>query len=226
MERRGGWPPVGRVSFGSLRRTEPVNREFGFTRGTPVDRFFIEKFLQAHAGDISGRVLEIGDDMYTVRFGRGKVERSDILHAVAGNPAATIIGRLDTGEGLPDGAFDCVILTQTLHCIYDVHGAVRNIRRILRPGGVALVSIPGITQISRFDADRWGDYWRMTPAAVKRLFSEAFAESDLTLQENGNVLLAAAFLYGLVVEDLPGSAMEVLDPDYPLVTCVRARKAV
>jgi hypothetical protein len=67
---------VGAVGFGSLRRTEPISRDFGFVRGGPVDRYYIEGFLSRHAGDIAGRVLEIGDDTYTRRFGGGAVTQA------------------------------------------------------------------------------------------------------------------------------------------------------
>ena len=48
---------------------EPVSRSFGFDRGTPVDRRYIEQFLARHAAAIRGDVLEVGDDGYTRRFG-------------------------------------------------------------------------------------------------------------------------------------------------------------
>ncbi len=203
---------------------KPASRRFAFDRGTPIDRYFIVRFLERNAEFIRGRVLEVGDRGYTQTYGKDRVSRSDVLHVTAGNPEATIIGDLATGEGLPVGVFDCLILTQTLHVIYDVHSAVRNIFRLLAPGGVALVTIPGITPISRYDADRWGDFWRMTPEAVRRLFAESFSPEELTVESSGNVRLAAAYLYGLAVEEIPVSAFSESDPDYPLLTCVRAIK--
>src|ERR1041384_1893415 len=72
------WPPVGKVGFGSLRRTTPISGEFGLDRGEPVDRYYVEKFLERHAEDIRGRVLEIGDDRYTKKFGASRVIGSDV----------------------------------------------------------------------------------------------------------------------------------------------------
>jgi SAM-dependent methyltransferase len=221
---RGGWPPVGWIAWGSFQRLEPVNRTFGFQRGQPIDRHFIETFLQAHAEDIRGNVLEVGDRGYTLCYGGKRVVCSDVLHAVPGNPLATIVGRLDTGEGIPTEAFDCVILTQTMHVIFDIRAAVKNLRKMLKPGGVALVSIPCISQVSAYDADQWGDYWRMTPAAVKKLFAEAFPDDAIEIAEHGNVMVAIAFLQGLVIDDLSRQALETYDPQYPLLTCVRATR--
>lgn len=202
----------------------PASRLFAFDRGTPIDRYFIGQFLEANAEYIRGRVLEVGDRGYTQKYGGSRVARSDVLHVTAGNPEATIVGDLGTGKGLPRGVYDCLVLTQTLHVIYDVHSAVKNIHRLLKPGGIALVTIPGISPVSRYDADRWGDYWRMTPDATKRLFSEAFPARELSIEAFGNVRLAAAYLYGLAAEEIPASAFSENDPDYPLLICVRAKK--
>jgi SAM-dependent methyltransferase len=204
---------------------QPASRQFAFDRGTPIDRYFIARFLERNAEVIRGRVLEVGDRGYTQSYGGDRVSRSDVLHVTSGNPDATIVGDLAAGKGLPEGVFDCLILTQTLHVIYNVHSAVKNIRRLLKPGGVALVTIPGITPISRFDADQWGDFWRMTPAACKRLFAEAFSPDAVEVEAFGNVRLAAAYLYGLAAEEIPAPALSESDPDYPLLICIRAMKA-
>jgi SAM-dependent methyltransferase len=201
---------------------DPASRKFAFDRGTPIDRLLIERFLERHAADIRGRVLEIGARGYTMQYGGERVTRSDVLHAVAGNPEANIVGDLATGKGLVWGVYDCLLLTQTLHVIYDIRATVRNIHRMLKPGGVALVTFPGISQISRYDAERWGDFWRMTPQGAKRLFAEAFPAKGVSVEFSGNVRLAAAYLYGLAAEEIPPSALMECDPDYPLLICLRA----
>jgi len=202
----------------------PASRHFAFDRGTPIDRYFIARFLESNKQSIQGRVLEVGDRGYTQSCGGDRVSQSDVLHVAPGNPEATIVGDLVTGKGLPRGAFDCLILTQTLHVIYDVHAAVKNIHGLLKPGGVALVTIPMITPISRYDADRWGDFWRMTPAAAGRLFAEVFSPENVKVEAFGNVRLAASYLYGLAKEEIPAAAFTENDPDYPLLICIRAAK--
>jgi len=219
---RPGWPLSARISWGSLAGTDPISRSFGFDRGQPVDRFYLESFLAEHSQDIHGSVLEVGDPGYTRRFGGARVTRSDVLHAVPGNPEATLVGRLDTREGLKRELYDCLIVTQTLHCIYDIQAAVGTLGWLLKGGGVALVSLPGISQVSRHDAERWGDYWRLTPAAAVRLFESSFAKANVQVRSYGNVLAAVALLHGLAVSDLPKGALEKQDPDYPVLICVRA----
>jgi SAM-dependent methyltransferase len=203
---------------------QPASRQFAFDRGTPIDRYLMERFLERNAAVIRGRVLEIGEKGYTMQYGGSHVTKADVLHAVKGNPEATIVGDLVTGRGLKWDAYDCLLLTQTLHVIYDIHAAVKNIHRMLTPGGTALVTIPSLSQISRYDADRWGDYWRMTPGAVRRLFEEAFPAEGIELETHGNVRLATAFLYGLAAEEVPPDVLTEVDRDYPVLICVCARK--
>jgi LmbE family N-acetylglucosaminyl deacetylase/SAM-dependent methyltransferase len=222
-DRRHRPPPVGRVRFGNLRRVEPMSRDWGFDRGRPVDRYYIETFLADHAGDIKGRALEIVDDEYIRRFGTG-VTRTDILHVVPGNPAATIIADLSAGEEIPSDTFDCIVLTQTLHLIYQVQRAIATVHRTLKPGGVVLATMPGISQISRPDMDRWGDYWRFTSRSAKNLFAEAFGEEAVTVKTYGNVLAATALLYGLADRELSPPELDAWDPDYELLIGVRAVK--
>lgn len=139
--------PVGRVKFGDLESAIPISRNFGWDRGEPIDHYYIEQFLKRNAGDIQGRVLEIGDDSYSQMFGRGRIVKQDILHVHAGNPRATIVGDLSMPGVLPEAAFDCIIFTQTLHLIYDMATAMRRLHASLRPGGVLLATVPGISQI-------------------------------------------------------------------------------
>jgi glycosyltransferase involved in cell wall biosynthesis/SAM-dependent methyltransferase len=216
-------PPLGRVRFGDLRRVTPISPDFGFDRGLPVDRYYIEKFLGRHASEIAGRVLEIGDDSYTRRFGGARVTRADILHVHAGNPRATFVGDLTDPSVLPENTFDCIVLTQTLHLIYDVRLALERLRRALAPGGVLLVTAPGISAIDRGE---WGKtwFWSFTAVSMSRLFSDVFDDRALMLEEYGNVLSATAFLQGLAVEDLTLADLDPLDRSYPVILGVRARK--
>ncbi len=216
-------PPVGAVDFGSLRRLTPISRQFGFDRGLPVDRYYIEKFLAENKADIKGRVLEIGDNSYTRQFGGDRVTQSDVLHIVEGNPQATIVGDLSKAENIPSDAFDCLVLTQTLQMIYDVRSAVKTIHRILKPGGVALVTIPGISHVSE---DEWAKYWswNFTSKSGQLLFAELFPEGNIQLETHGNVLAAIAFLQGIATVELDSSELDHCDRQYEVIITVRAIK--
>jgi glycosyltransferase involved in cell wall biosynthesis len=215
--------PVGRVKLGDLRRVTPVSQCFGFDRGLPIDRYYIERFLARHASEIAGRVLEIGDDSYTRRFGGARVTRSDVLHLHRGNPRATIVGDLTDPDVLTAGAFDCIVLTQTLQLIYDVRLAIRQLHRALAPGGAVLVTAPGISQIDRGE---WGKtwFWSFTPAALERLFGEVFGPDAVMIERYGNVFAATTFLQGLAVEEIETADLDPIDPAYPVIIALRARK--
>jgi glycosyltransferase involved in cell wall biosynthesis len=217
------------VDFGDLRRTRPIARRFGFIRGRPVDRYYIERFLEQHAEDVHGRVLEIGDDSYTRQYGDGRVKRSEVLHAVGGNPKATFVADLTSADQIPSNAFDCVILTQTLHLIYDVQGALRTVHRILKPGGVLLLTVPGISQLDepgRPEDNVWGDtwYWGFTSLSAWRACEAVFGEGMVQVEPRGNVLAAVAFLHGLAAHELTRAELDDHDPLYQLVITARAMK--
>ena len=189
-----------------------------------LDRHFIESFLERRRSDIRGRILEIGDAHYTRQYGGDRVVRGDVLHAVEGNPKATLVGDLTTGGGIPAAAYDCIILTQTLQHIFDVRAAITNTHRALRPGGVLLATVPGISQISRYDMDRWGDFWRFTSLSVRRLLETAFPADAVVVETHGNVSLATAFCEGMAVEELEPGDLEHRDPDYELLITARATR--
>jgi SAM-dependent methyltransferase len=212
------------VDWGNLRRLQPISRSFGLDRGLPVDRYYIERFLEAHASDIHGRVLEVGDAAYTRKFGAARVSRSDVLHAVDGNPHATVVGDLSTGAGLEADAYDCLVLTQVFPFIFDVRAAVQHAHTALRPGGVMLATVPGLSQISQYDRERWGDYWRFTSQGIQRLFDQVFGLSQVETKVYGSVLAATALLQGLAAEELGADELDYLDPDYEVTIAVRAVK--
>ena len=209
--------------FGNLARLEPVSRQFGLDRGQAIDRVFIERFLERHRRDIRGRVMEVAEDTYTRRFGC-RVSVSDILHLDPAYRKATITGDLTRTNDWRAGTHDCIILTQTLQHVFDVAAAVRTVHRVLAPGGVVLVTVPGISQISRFDMERWGDFWRFTTRSVQELFERVFAPRDVQIKSYGNVWCSAAFLHGLSAAEIPPEALVRHDPDYQLVITVRAVK--
>jgi len=220
-----GIPPPGSVNFGDLRRVEPISRHYGADRGGhPIDRHYIERLLSRSAADVRGRVLEVGDDEYTRRYGGERVARRDILHVTPDNPRATFVADLADAPQIPDDSFDCVILTQVLYLVYDARSAVRTLHRILKPGGVLLVTVPGITQVPHGTvwAHTW--YWAFTDLSVRRMLGEVFGEDRVTVDSGGNVLAATAFLHGLAAEELAPDELDACDPDYPLVITARAQK--
>ena len=209
--------------LGLRARTEPVDDRWGYDRGTPIDRWYIERFLEAHRADIRGRALEVKDDGYVRRFG-SDVDHVDVLDVDPANARATVRADLETGEGLPDEPYDCFVLTQTLQYIRDPAAAVRHAHRLLAPGGVLLVTVPSITRMTLGEPGLV-DYWRFTEASCRALFDDVFGPARVTVESHGNLAASAAFLAGYALEELGAAERDRMDERFPLVVCVRATRA-
>jgi SAM-dependent methyltransferase len=210
--------------FCSLRRLQPIRPDSGARVGLGIGRYYIDKFIAQYAGDIRGRVLEVADRRYTTRYGGAHVLQSDVLHVKPGNPDATIVGDLTSADHIPADAFDCIILTQTLQYIWDTRAAVRTIRRILKPGGALLATVPGIAQITRYDMEQWGEYWRFTTLSAQRLFEEQFPPTCVCVKSYGNVLSTIARLHGILASELRPEELDHYDRDYDVIISIRATK--
>jgi glycosyltransferase involved in cell wall biosynthesis len=214
---------LSKINLGDLDRTTPFSTQFGYDRGGPLDRYYIENFLNENSFQIKGRALEIGDNIYTLKFGGNKLEKSDILHVDESNKQATYIGDLSNAPHLPSESFDCIILTQTLHLIYDYKAAIETCYRVLKPGGTLLLTVPGISHIAQ---DQWSKYWlwSFTDAALQRIMQEHFSEDNITIKTYGNVLVASAFLYGMGLPELKKEQLDYHDPHYQVIITVKAIK--
>jgi SAM-dependent methyltransferase len=209
--------------MGTLRRTEPLSSRFGSDRGQPVDRYYIESFLEAHRNDIRGRVLEIKDSAYTVRFGSG-VTASEVLDIDPSNQQATIVADLQRGGSIGKVDFDCFILTQVLGLIADLRSAIAESHRILRPGGVLLVTVPGLASRAADRTEAPADYWRFTTDALGFTLQQAFGADNVSLHSYGNVLTAVASLMGMAREELSLRELDIADMRFPVVAAARAVK--
>jgi glycosyltransferase involved in cell wall biosynthesis len=220
----GKRPPVGSVRLGDFDRTKPVSFDFGWDRGTPVDRVYVAQYIEANRDCIQGRVLEIGDDSYSRRFGGDRIARQDILHVHAGNPIATIVGDLSVSGTLPEGAFDCMVVVQTLHLIYDMKSALAELHRALRPGGTLLLTVPGITPVDRGE---WHDiwFWSLTPASAPRLVGDVFGRENVAFEVFGNAYSATMFLQGLASQEIDMAKLTEKDKAFPVIIGLRATRS-
>jgi len=199
---------------------EPVSRDWGFDRGLPIDRFYIERFLERSASLIKGDVCELLNDTYAQRFGAEKVARVEVVDIDTNNPDATLVADLTEPDSLGTNRFDCFLLTQTLPYIYDCGQALRTAYQSLRPGGVLLVTVPSIIKFHREPED----HWRFTPDSITRLVREHCSGARAEIDAHGNLRAAVAFLSGMAVEDVGPESLGARDPEYPLVVTARVFK--
>lgn len=211
---------LNRAHWGNLRRFEPFSGYYGFERGTPIDRFYIEHFLAEHAEDIRGRVLEVGHARYARAFSSPR--EAEIVDNDPTNTDATIVADLSERDSLPAERFDCFILTQTLQLVGDLEGALENAWQSLAGGGVLLITLPGIT---RGDPQHVSiDRWRVTPSGLDTLLARTCSTARREVVGYGNLISAIAFLMGLAAEELDRSELAVTDPHFTVSVCARVER--
>jgi peptidoglycan/xylan/chitin deacetylase (PgdA/CDA1 family)/glycosyltransferase involved in cell wall biosynthesis len=214
---------LSRVEWGDLRRVQPLSPRWGLDRGQPIDRYYIEQFLERHRADVRGRVLEVRDARYTRQFGGSAVTRSDVLDIDASNDNATIVADLRSAGAISTATYDCIILTHVLHFIDDIQLALSECFRMLRPGGTLLVTAPSITRVD-VETGPDGDYWRFTEASARRHFAAIFRATDFEVSTFGNVTACGAFLLGMAAQEMTPAELDAADSAFPLVIGVRAVK--
>ena len=208
--------------FGTLRTTNPVSTAWGKDRGTPIDRYYIEQFLQTYCEDIHGRVLEVGSPAYTDRFGRN-VLQADVLDRDPANSKATLLADLESMINVASNEFDCLIFTQVLQFIYNLQGCIQELHRILKPGGVLLVTVPSVSKVDP-GYGKNKDFWRFTDSSCQKLFSDVFGSSQVKVHTYGNVLSSVGFLTGAAHEELSQKELDYCDPSFQVLLSVRAVK--
>lgn len=200
------------------RSLQPISTRYGFDRGTPIDRIYIDQFLLENSNLITGRCLEVVDATYTKKFGTN-VTKSEIIDNDKKSKIATIIADLRDMKGVASNSFDCVLITHTFGMIYDFEVAIKECERILKPGGYLLVTMSCFSPIYTNDD---ANFWRFTPASAKKSFGKFF--KDLTVKTYGNCLTGYSFWVGLAAEELESNALKFNDPRFPLIVTAKARK--
>jgi SAM-dependent methyltransferase len=209
--------PGRRIDWGDVARRAPFSSVYGWDRGLPVDRFYIDAFMAQNQHLVTGSVLEVRSPLYARRY--GAPEEITVLDIDRENREATLVADLNVPDSLPASAFDCVILTQTLQYTRPAV-ALRNVNRSLRPGGAALVTVPCLGRIDPEAASV--DYWRWTPQGLRQTCEEAGVHA--TVRGHGNSLAAAACMLGVAAEEIPAGRLANEDPAFPVVACAVIRQ--
>jgi SAM-dependent methyltransferase len=204
--------------WGNLRRVEPFSSNYGFERGTPVDRHYLHKFMDANRAVITGRVLEVQLPSYTRTYGHDV----DAAHTVDINPefAATYTCDLADASAIASDSYDCLLAPQTLQHVTDLSGVLRTMLRVVKPGGYILASAAALLPLIPDGAD----YWRLSPEGWRLLLNREWPGRTVTVEGHGNCLAAAAAMYGLALEELTDDELNAHDPRYPLVVTIACHK--
>ncbi|HEY8966645.1 MAG TPA: methyltransferase domain-containing protein [Candidatus Methylacidiphilales bacterium] len=203
--------------------TSPLDGFWAWSRGTPVHRWYLDRYVEEHRDDIAGHVLEFSEDRYASLHGGARVAKLDILDLEATNKAATLVADLTKPNAIPSETFDCVICTHVLHVVGDYPAMLAEFHRILKPGGVLLIAVPLVSMVAPRSMG-WSEFWRFTPAGLGLALAKSFGEANVSARGYGNSLSSAAEIRGLAAEDLTDRELSVDDPRFPVEVCARAIK--
>ena len=206
-----------RPSWGNLRRVTPISATYGFERGAPIDRYYVDKFFTAHRALITGRVLEIQTTDHIRKYGTD-VTAADTLDIVP-QFHPTYCCDLAHADVVPSGSYDCFLLPNALCFFRDLDAALREARRIVRPGGLILATVPGFVPLTP-DVE---DYWHASADGWRVIAERVWPGCDTTVDTHGNCLAAVAAMYGIAVEELSSRELDVNDPRYPVLVTIVCR---
>jgi SAM-dependent methyltransferase len=191
--------------WGDFLRLDPLGPFRGTERGIAIDRLYTERFLDRHAGDVRGSVLEYGGGGDAELFGGERVIRCDVVDPF--DPA--------TGQ-----AYNCILMMGVLHLAADPRAVLADCAGLLAPGGVLLVSAPCAAALDRDHPSR--DRWRFSAESLRKLLTAAFPAGSVEVANVGNRRTVLAQLSGLSAHDLDPEIIETHNPQAPLILTARA----
>jgi SAM-dependent methyltransferase len=147
----------------------------GYAVRRPLVRWLADEARRAGDRARRPRLLDVGcgEKPYAPLFAPYV---TDYVGVDLANPAADLEGTVEDIP-VPDGSFDLVVCTQTLEHAADPARAVRELRRVVAPGGRVLASTHGVQVYHPNPVD----LWRWTHAGLERLFMENGAWSSVTV---------------------------------------------
>ena len=196
----------------------PISNYFGFERGDPIDRYYINNFIYENKNKIKGKILEIGDN----RYSRNYTGYKKVIGIVPGKNI--LIYNLEKKPKKNIGKFDCIICTQVINYTFDFTSVIKNLHKLLNNGGSLLLTCSSTTRISNYDKNRYGDFWRFTDISLKKILVKFFNKKKIKVETFGNVSVCSKFLYGLSTDELSFKELNFKDKNYPLIICCVAKK--
>jgi len=211
-----------------FRRLEPIGN--GRQRGTPIVRYYWDKYLQKHHADIRGTALEIGTTHTIRKLGGIAVTCPEGIDLSPHSPEVSVVADLSRADHVPSDRYDCFVNQFTMHLIYDAEAALYHSIRLLKPGGVLLINFSCVDYYFPRGLDmgtgeplflyRW-----YTPIQVENLLrSLSLRAEDYTLDVCGNLFTRIAYQMNMPAQELTQRELDFVDPGHPLLICVRVVK--
>ncbi len=135
--------------------------------------------IKKHAHVISGKVLDIGSSSFA-RYQNLFTFSEYIKMDVEKKKGVDVVGKIENLP-FPDNSFDSIVCTQVLGDVFELKKAFMEMKRVLKPNGVALITE------SLFDPlhDEPNDFWRFTEHSLNRLAKEAGLNVEIIEKRGG-----------------------------------------
>lgn len=199
----------------------PLSEKYGYDRGLPIERYYIEKFLDKNKGKIKGIVLEVESDQYSTRFGGKNIKSLEIVDYNKSNKKAKYIDDLQVSKVLPKNYFDCILITQVIGAISDFDAVVKTTFEILKPGGYLLLTTSGLATMIKPPQE---PFWRFTPKGLEMIFTKLFGSENVRVESFGNFISGQASWIGASAQELSEKELDKKDPRYPVLIGLVANK--
>jgi SAM-dependent methyltransferase len=150
--------------------TNSMQEKVTYIKGISQSRKESNKWLRENCKDIKGKVLSIGS--MNDRGGTGHSYK-DYFQSAESYTTSDIEGDVDlildvtNMKFVKDGEYDCVYLSGVLEHVPDFMAGVREIKRVLKKGGMLILGVPFNQSLHSTD-----DYWRFSPYALHYMFSD------------------------------------------------------
>ena len=129
-----------------------VSKKFGFDRGLPIDRFYIDKYLDKNLSKSTYQNgLEVGGVQYLEKFKVAK--KTALLHpeyliSEGHGDQALVVDLNKKFKNIGDEKFDLIIATNVLTFVEEPHLALNTFQELLVPGGLLIISVSASMPIS------------------------------------------------------------------------------
>jgi len=161
----------------------------------PLVRWLREQAKDAHSALGPYRVLDVGCGVKPYEPLFGPYARSYVGVDPVENPRAELRGSV---EALPveDRSFDVVLCNQVLEHCDDPAQAVRELRRVVKPGGRVLLSTHGVMVYHPAPSD----LWRWTHEGLQRLFHTNGEWATVSVQPSAGTTATLALLISIYID--------------------------
>lgn len=115
---------------------------------------------------VAGKTIDLGCG--TMPFTDLLASRASTYHTLDLHPRSkevTYVGDIQNMSMIPDGSYDSALSLEVLEHVQDPWQAVGEIHRILRPGGILIVSVPHLSRLH----EEPHDYFRFTVYGLRHL---------------------------------------------------------